>query len=338
MEQISKYSTEYKYKDEVYEIELSSESNGILMKFTEKGTPNIIPSLFQRKYDFNELKEKNKFLRIYDTIDELSQFFKDILNQKKLSIIKESNNLKTVWSFIKGTSEDNIQLILTKGEMKKDDIIDSLVKEIKFLKNENVKVNEKVSELEKRISLLEDKIKGKEKEIFNDENGLVNKIITNQKEAKEFSNFLFKKDNVQFKLLYQATRDGDKISDIEQKIKGYSPTLFLVYTKKGIKCGGYTKAFWKMDKNYKFDSSAFLYNFSTKKIYNIKNPNEAIICRNDTACFGNYNHSGCCVRNSFFTEKIFENKNKYSYYSDNYDIQGENNSEIEELEIYFCQN
>lgn len=340
MEQISKYSTEYKYKDEVYEIELSSESNGILMKFTEKGTPNIIPSLFQGKYDFNELKEKNKFLRIYDTIDELSQFFKDILNQKKLSIIKESNNLKTVWSFIKGTSEDNIQLILTKGEMKKDDIIDSLVKEIKFLKNENIKVNEKVSELEKRISLLEDKMKGKEKEkeIFNDENGLVNKIITNQKEAKEFSNFLFKKDNVQFKLLYQATRDGDKISDIEQKIKGYSPTLFLVYTKKGTKCGGYTKALWKIDNNYKFDSSAFLYNFSTKNFYNIKNPNEAIYCDSYVACFGNYENSDYYIRDSFFTGTIFENKNKYSYYSDNYDIQGEEDSEIEELEIYFCQN
>ena len=338
MEQIRKYSTEYKSKDEVYEIELSSESNGIFMKFTEKSTPNIIPSLFKGKYDFNELKDKNKSLRIYDTIDEFFQFFKDILNQKKLSIIKESNNLKTVWSFIKGTSEDNIQLILTKGEMKKDDIIDTLVKEIKFLKNENVKVNEKVSELEKRISLLENKIKGKEKEIFNNENGLVNKIITNLKEAKEFSNFLFKNYNTQFKLLYQATRDGDKISDIEQKVKGYSPTLFLIYTKKGVKCGGYTKALWKMDENYKFDSSAFLYNFSTKKIFNIKNPNEAIICSSYVACFGNCLNSDYYIRNLFLKEKIFESPKKSSYYSNNYEIQGERDSEIEELEIYFCQN
>ena len=92
-----------------------------------------------------------------------------------------------------------------------------------------------------------------------------------------------------------------------------------------------------MDNNYKFDSSAFLYNFSTQKIFNIKNPNEAVICGN-YACFGNYLNSDYYIRDSFFTEKIFENKNKYSYYSDNYDIQGENNSEIEELEIYFCQN
>ena len=57
------------------------------------------------------------------------------------------------------------------------------------------------------------------------------------------------------------------------KIKEYSPTLFLLYTKNGIKCGGYTKALWKMDEEYKYDSSSFLYNFSTRKIITIKNPN-----------------------------------------------------------------
>ena len=36
------------------------------------------------------------------------------------------------------------------------------------------------------------------------------------------------------------------------------------------------------------------------------------------------------------SQKIFENKNKSSYYSNNYDIQGENESQINELEIYEC--
>ena len=226
--------------------------------------------------------------------------------------------------------------------MKKDDIIITLVNEIKILKAENLKVNEKVSELEKRISLLEDKMKEeekiKEKEIIDNDNGLVNKIIINKKEAKEFSQFLFKNNNVQFKLLYQATRDGDKITDIEQKIKGYSPTLFLFFTKKGIKCGGYTKALWKIDNNYKFDSSAFLYNFSTKKIFQIKNPKEAIFCENGVACFGNKSNSDFYIRDKFLTSRVYEHKTKSSYYCENYEIQGENESDIEELEIYFCQN
>ena len=52
--------------------------------------------------------------------------------------------------------------------------------------------------------------------------------------------------------MYRATRDGDIISDILKKIDGQFPTLFLIYTKKGIKCGGYTKALWKADSNYKY--------------------------------------------------------------------------------------
>ena len=165
---------------------------------------------------------------------------------------------------------------------------------------------------------------------------LVNKFITNQNEAKDLVEFLFKNENNNFKLLYQATRDGDKISDIENKIKGYSPTLFLIQTKKGIKCCGYTKAYWSMDNKYKKDNSSFLFNFNNKKIFNIKNPEEAIICNPSEACFGNYFKSDYYIRNEFLKNGIYEHKTKMSYYSNNYAIQGENESIISELEICFC--
>ena len=102
METPNKYSIEYNSNNQDYLIEISTGSNEIKMKFTERNAPNIIPSLYEGKFSFNELKETNKFLRIYDSILELSQFFKDIISQKKLSIEKELNNLKTKWSFIKG--------------------------------------------------------------------------------------------------------------------------------------------------------------------------------------------------------------------------------------------
>ena len=166
---------------------------------------------------------------------------------------------------------------------------------------------------------------------------MINKIIINLNEANEFARFLFEKNEIStFKLLYQATRDGDKISDIESKIKGYSPTLFLIHTKKGIKCGGYTKAFWNIDFKYKNDSSSFLFNFNTKKIFNIKNPNEAIICCSSVLCFGNQTNSDYYIRDHFLTSGIYEHKNKMSYYSNNYEIQGEKESSIYELEVYYC--
>ena len=140
------------------------------------------------------------------------------------------------------------------------------------------------------------------------------------------------------KLLYQATRDGDTITDIIKKIEGYCPTLFLLHTKKGIKCGGYTKALWKLDSNYKTDSSSYLFNFTNKKIINIKNSNEAIYCsEGECSCFGNYLYSDFYIRNNFLTQGVYEAKNKMSYYSNHYEVQGENDSKIYELEIYHCQ-
>ena len=138
-------------------------------------------------------------------------------------------------------------------------------------------------------------------------------------------------------MLYQATRDGDQISDIIKKIEGYTPTLFLVYTKNGIKCGGYTKALWKADEKYKNDASAFLFNLDNRKIFKNKKSDESIYCRdNDCICFGNYNHSDYFIRHKFLTNKIFENTNKISYYSNSYDVQGQQDSSINELEIYKC--
>ena len=104
---------------------------------------------------------------------------------------------------------------------------------------------------------------------------------------------------------------------------------------KGIKYGGYLRALWKDDSQYKSDSSAFLFNFNNKKIFNNTKSNESIYC-SDNACFGNYNHSDFFIRNRFLTNKIFENRNKYGYNSNGFDVQGENDAKIKELEIYKC--
>ena len=210
-------------------------------------------------------------------------------------------------------------------------LINNNVKKCKLNQNKKIEFNINNEISNKIIENIKDFGK------ININTGLVNKIIKNEDEANELSEFLFKEKIIKFNLLYQATRDGDKISDIINKIEGYSPTLFLIYTKKGVKCGGYTKALWKADSNYKYDDSAFLFNFNNKKIFKVKNPNESIYCINEGALvFGNYVYSDYYIPHQFMSQKIFENKNKSSYYSNNYDIQGENESQINELEIYEC--
>ena len=99
------------------------------------------------------------------------------------------------------------------------------------------------------IGLSEDKIELTKKKKSSCE-GLIKKLIL-IKLKLEISKFLFQNENINFKILYQATRDDAQIIDIVNKIKGYNLTILLFYTKNGIKCGEYTKSFGIVIQNIK---------------------------------------------------------------------------------------
>ena len=90
----SSYSTRYSSNNKEYTIELFKESNGILLKCYESDNINIIPLDYSGKFNLDELKENNKFSRIYDSIEELSEFFNQIINQKKAINFKRIKWLK----------------------------------------------------------------------------------------------------------------------------------------------------------------------------------------------------------------------------------------------------
>ena len=57
--------------------------------------------------------------------------------------------------------------------------------------------------------------------------------------------------NFTFKLLYRATRDGDKASTFHKNCDGICPLLLLVKTKKEIRFGGFTETYFESTKEYK---------------------------------------------------------------------------------------
>ena len=293
---------------------------------------NIIRDGEKLPNKLNALLEKSKKINDdWEDINKLNYLINMCINLEKS--IESINIINDNINKCKLSKNKKIELIVN------NELSDTIIKNIKeFCKinifNEpdlNVKGNGMMAVImAKRREM-------KEREVKNNRAGLINKIIQNDNEANEFSNFIFNDQNYKYKLLYQATKDGDKISDILKKIDGQSPTLFLIHTKKGIKCGGYTKALWKADSKYKYDETSFLFNFSGKKIFKNKNPNEAIVCYdNHCMVFGNFKHSDYYIRNNFLTDKIYEALSKYSYNSNGYDVQGENDANINELEIYLC--
>ena len=97
------------------------------------------------------------------------------------------------------------------------------------------------------------------------------KILNNLNEKIMISNWINPNSKIKFNLLYQISRDGDKISTFYNKVKNKYPTLILIKSKSGYKFGGYTNQTWEQSNDYKKDELAFLFSLNKQKKYNIKN-------------------------------------------------------------------
>ena len=78
------------------------------------------------------------------------------------------------------------------------------------------------------------------------------------------------KRTVIYKLLYRATKDGNKASSFHQKCDNISGTLTVIKTSKGMRFGGYTEKTWNGNQVNKKDNKgiAFCYSLDLFKIYN----------------------------------------------------------------------
>ena len=70
------------------------------------------------------------------------------------------------------------------------------------------------------------------------------------------------------------------MSDFHKKCDNISNTLMLIKTNKNFVFGGFTQTGWKNDRGSDiYDDKAFCFSLNLKKIYNIKNPKNALHCQ-----------------------------------------------------------
>lgn len=79
---------------------------------------------------------------------------------------------------------------------------------------------------------------------------------------------LFRKD-VNLKQIYKATIDGMAAEVFHSKCDSHSPSVVLLTTQKGNRFGGFTYRSWAGHDKFKEDADAFLFNFNTRKTYDI---------------------------------------------------------------------
>ena len=293
----SKYELNYENKNFIL-ILILTEYN-LIFKLKEK---NIISSKYYiSKNNLDDLIKIDKQFRAYDTINEIFELLIDILNINQAFIQKKEDYLVINFLFsLPGNKKKEIIIPLHIENFEQKNINDELVKKVNDLED---KLNKEIEEnkiykkiinenkniingLKEEIKILKNEIndlknwkkekiekKEKEKEKEKESN-----IIKDKKEYEFIENRLKLAGNnkdIRYKLLYRASKDGDKAKTFHEKCNGIKGTLCLVETTDNIKLGGYTEALWD-GSGYKKDEKAFCFSLNLKKIYNVAIPEQAI--------------------------------------------------------------
>ena len=167
---------------------------------------------------------------------------------------------------------------------------------------------------------------------------LDSKIITDQKELDLLENRLkqkvnFKLKGLAYKLIYRASKDGEK--EFHSHCNNCHQSLCLIKTSDGYRFGGYTKLDWSGRNIEKIDSYSFVFSLDYLKIYNVKKGKNSIFCDGDY---------GPCFSGVFYiTHEMLSNESECCSYSESnyngieYDYEftdGNRFFYIDELEVF----
>ena len=288
----SKYELNYEKKNFIL-ILILTEYN-LIFKLKEK---NIISSKYYiSKNNLDDLIKIDKQFRAYDTINEIFELLIDILNINQAFIQKKEDYLVIKFLFpLPGNKKKEIIIPLKIENFEQKNINDELVKKVNDLENklnkeiEENKIYKKIinenkniiNELKEEIKILKNEIndlKNWKKEKIEKKKEKESNIIKYKMEYEFIENRLKLAGNnrdIRYKLLYRASKDGDKAKTFHEKCNGIKGTLCLVETTDNIRLGGYTEALWD-GSGYKKDDKAFCFSLNLKKIYNVAIPEYAI--------------------------------------------------------------
>ena len=296
-----KESFEIHSNEKVYILKISLNDKLMFFEVEEnifpRGEYNIYLSL-------EELGKINKYFLQFDTLKDVLESFKKLINKNNLSIIKEEKKMK-----IKIVNPANDKEIFINVPLKEKDLkseIDSLIPYVASL-NERIQILEKkLDEIYIYKDYLEEirKEKEKEKELVK-QYEIAKSQILNRNEMELFLSWLDNKSK-KIKLLLDSRIDGDLTQTFYNKCTGKYPTVVFVKTTKGHRFGGYSSIPWKnLNGDSGEDEKNFIFSLDKQKRYNIKIPKNAIYTSSNHFAFG----GGC---DFFVYDKCTSNNNNYN--------------------------
>ena len=294
-------------------VNLNKEKENIILKLT---FPEIKKYYYSKELTKEEIANLYPILVIEE--DCVSVLIESINNYGIKTQFKE-NNENIIYLIIKIKINSKIKEILIeldKTDSTKDELISSMIEKVNNLLNERreiyglksirelkIQAHSNFDEFNKKLEEIENKL-GKIVKTYNklkETNILAcSNIISSSSEVKLLLNTLKQienennkiqsinksqnynyqnSQNLTFKLVYRATRDGDSALEFHKRCDKIGPNIILVKTDKNIRFGGFTNLSWDTvekddeakkdegDRGLKSDQDSFCFSLTNKKVY-----------------------------------------------------------------------
>ena len=310
---------------------------------------------FEGEFSLKDLINESKVFAVFEDIDDVIDNMKLIIANEDLSLFLDMN-YEFYFEFFIDINGKKKQVRLNL-QPKNEDSRKKMALRIQEQEKKIEKLTKKNEKIEKNYEYLYNTIKHNyeispqnanqicyEAKVQNDLS-IDTKIFKSEDEIsfikKCISNKIYKNLNQDFtlKLLYRATRDGDKASTFHKYCDGICPLVILVKTKKEIRFGGFTETYFESTKEYKGkkDDNAFIFSLDKLKSYNIEKGQNAILCyKNYGPVFYGNKYSNIFLSDNFFkTEGTVAKKGDRFLTKEDFEINmGEQVFNTKQIEVF----
>ena len=222
---ISEFSKEIKIDEKTYKFIVSQNSKNLVLKLISLNS--LLPIQYENEFSKNDLDKYSKFFKMFDDINDLIPEIITRIEENKFKTIMNENNFEIFFNLgIKNINDFSLILQKKKNPITVDslyDLLNNVIKEINELKidnkkiqNENQELKKENQELKKENQDIKKEIKEiKDKQIKKEEEIEIlkdSKIVNNKEDKKLILDWIKPDTKIKFNLLYQVSRDGDRIS------------------------------------------------------------------------------------------------------------------------------
>ena len=341
----NKENDEIKLKEKAYTINSNKNNSFTLIIKKSNSTINIKAEykeifihIFEKEMDINTL-QKNKYLILCETIDEIYDDLITLLNENQTTIIEEDNkisiNIPTKHPRIKEIIFTLEEEVINETQKVQDLIkyISTINKKLKSLEEENNNLKAKINEFEIYIPFLKHC-----KYIFDNKISNLNSVIigNNDEYNIRLKNWINPNKKIKFLLLYKMIRDGMSFSTFHNLCDNKGPTVLLTQSIDGKILGMYNPLNWNSTGKTYIEPNMFAFSLTedVKCMVNMDN-NTGIYCH---SLRGPYSYAlgfGCDNRTMDYPY-IYTNN---IYYHDSDKLYPGNNPfiKVTEVEIFQVQ-